>query len=61
VQRWRGGLPQYAPGHTTRITELESAVAALPGLAIAGAYLHGVGVPACAASGTAAAQRILAR
>ena len=60
VQRWRGGLPQYAPGHTTRIAELESAVAALPGLAIAGAYLHGVGVPACAASGTAAAQRILA-
>ncbi|PSR62253.1 protoporphyrinogen oxidase [Nocardia sp. MDA0666] len=61
VQRWRGGLPQYAPGHTTRIAELESAVAALPGLAIAGAYLHGVGVPACAASGTAAAQRILSR
>ncbi|NKY41838.1 protoporphyrinogen oxidase [Nocardia cerradoensis] len=61
VQRWRGGLPQYAAGHTTRIAELESAVAALPGLAIAGAYLHGVGVPACAASGTAAAQRILSR
>ncbi|NKY51612.1 protoporphyrinogen oxidase [Nocardia vermiculata] len=61
VQRWQGGLPQYAPGHTTRIADLEAALADLPGLAIAGAYLHGVGVPACAASGTAAAQRILAR
>lgn len=59
VQRWRGGLPQYAPGHDLRIAEIESAVADIPGLAVAGAYLHGVGVPACAASGTAAADRIL--
>ncbi|MEU6559437.1 protoporphyrinogen oxidase [Nocardia nova] len=61
VQRWRGGLPQYAPGHTERIVALEGEVATLPGLAVAGAYLHGVGVPACAASGTAAAQRLLSR
>ncbi|WP_067664599.1 protoporphyrinogen oxidase [Nocardia miyunensis] len=60
VQRWRGGLPQYAPGHTELVSTIESAVAAVPGLAVAGAYLHGVGVPACAASGTAAAERILA-
>ena len=59
VQRWRGGLPQYAPGHARRVAEIESAVADLPGLAVAGAYLHGVGVPACAATGTAAAIRIL--
>ncbi|GAB0107955.1 protoporphyrinogen oxidase [Nocardia sp. JMUB6875] len=55
VQRWPGGLPQYAPGHTTRIVDLRSATADLPGLALAGAYLDGVGVPACAASGTKAA------
>lgn len=60
VQRWRGGLPQYAPGHTDRIAAAESAVAPLDGLALAGAYLHGVGVPACVASGTAAAHRIAA-
>ncbi|MFI6569169.1 protoporphyrinogen oxidase [Nocardia fluminea] len=60
VQRWPGGLPQYAPGHTERIAALESAVAALDGLAVAGAYLHGVGVPACVASGTAAAERVAA-
>ncbi len=59
VRRWRGGLPQYAPGHTERIAALEAEVATLPRLAVAGAYLHGVGVPACAASGTAAAERIL--
>lgn len=59
VQRWRGGLPQYAPGHTERVAAIESALAGLPGLAVAGAYLHGVGVPACAASGTAAAERIV--
>ncbi|MFD3508506.1 protoporphyrinogen oxidase [Nocardia sp. NPDC058666] len=58
VQRWPGGLPQYAPGHTDRIATLESALAPLDGLAVAGAYLHGVGVPACVASGTAAADRI---
>lgn len=61
VQRWPGGLPQYAPGHTARIAELRTATADLPGVALAGAYLDGVGVPACAASGTAAATRILDR
>ncbi|WP_280268791.1 protoporphyrinogen oxidase [Nocardia wallacei] len=59
VQRWRGGLPQYTPGHIDRVAAIEAGVADLPGLAVAGAYLHGVGVPACAASGTAAAERIL--
>ncbi|MEU2031807.1 protoporphyrinogen oxidase [Nocardia amamiensis] len=61
VQRWPGGLAQYAPGHPARIEAVEAEVAALDGLAVAGAYLHGVGVPACVASGTAAAQRIAAR
>lgn len=61
VQRWRGGLPQYAPGHNARIAELRTAVADLDGVALAGAYLNGVGVPACAASGTAAATRIAER
>ncbi|NNH71174.1 protoporphyrinogen oxidase [Nocardia uniformis] len=58
VQRWPGGLPQYAPGHTDRIAALRNTIADLDGIAVAGAYLDGVGVPACAASGTAAATRI---
>ncbi|WP_067704044.1 protoporphyrinogen oxidase [Nocardia jejuensis] len=59
VQRWPGGLPQYAPGHTTRIADFRTALADLDRLAVAGSYLSGVGVPACAATGTAAAHRIL--
>ncbi|WP_459547086.1 protoporphyrinogen oxidase [Nocardia sp. X0981] len=58
VQRWPGGLAQYAPGHTERVAELESALAGFADLAVAGAYLHGVGVPACVAAATAAAGRI---
>ncbi|MEU0538419.1 protoporphyrinogen oxidase [Nocardia sp. NPDC005978] len=61
VQRWPGGLPQYAPGHTDRIAELRTATAGLDRLALAGSYLNGVGVPACAASGAAAADRIAAQ
>jgi oxygen-dependent protoporphyrinogen oxidase len=58
VQRWGGGLPQYAVGHLDRVAAIEAAVAALPGLAVAGAALHGVGVPACVATARAAAERV---
>ena len=57
VQRWGGGLPQYAPGHRDRAA---LARAALPeGLALAGAALDGVGVPACIASGEQAADDVI--
>jgi oxygen-dependent protoporphyrinogen oxidase len=58
VQRWRGGLPQYAPGHVERVSEIEAAVRGVPGLAVAGAWSHGVGVPACVASATRAAAAV---
>ena len=58
VQRWGGGLPQYAVGHLDRVRAVEDAVAALPGLAVAGAALHGVGVPACIGTARAAAERV---
>lgn len=60
VQRWPDGLPQYAPGHPRVVERLEVAVAALPGLEVAGSLLHGVGVPACIASGRSAADRVAA-
>ncbi len=60
VARWGGGLPQYAPGHLDAVAALENAVAAVPGLAVAGAMLHGVGIPACIGTGDAAAARIAA-
>jgi oxygen-dependent protoporphyrinogen oxidase len=60
VQRWGGGLPQYAVGHLDRVRTIEDAVTAVPGLAVAGAALHGVGVPACIATAREAAQRLVA-
>jgi protoporphyrinogen/coproporphyrinogen III oxidase len=58
VQRWGGGLPQYAVGHVDRVRVIEDAVAREPGLAVAGAALHGVGVPACVGTARAAAERV---
>jgi oxygen-dependent protoporphyrinogen oxidase len=53
VQRWIDAMPQYGPGHAAIVAEMR---ASLPGsLALAGNYLEGIGVPACIASGTAAA------
>jgi len=46
VQRWGGGLPQYAVGHLDRVTRIRAAVAAQPGLAVCGAAYDGVGIPA---------------
>ncbi|MBV9652122.1 MAG: protoporphyrinogen oxidase [Pseudonocardiales bacterium] len=60
VARWGGGLPQYSPGHLDAVAALEHAVAAVPGLAVAGAMLRGVGIPACIGTGDAAAVRIAA-
>ncbi len=58
VARWGGGLPQYAPGHVDAVAALERAVAAEPGLAVAGALLHGIGVPACIGTATTAARHL---
>jgi oxygen-dependent protoporphyrinogen oxidase len=56
VQRWGGGLPQYGVGHLDRVRAIEEGLPA--GLAVAGAALHGVGVPACIATARAAAERV---
>ncbi|MEV1115073.1 protoporphyrinogen oxidase [Actinosynnema sp. NPDC049800] len=60
VTRWGGGLPQYGVGHLDVVQGIEDAVDAVPGLAVAGATLHGVGIPACIATGDAAAARVAA-
>ncbi len=46
VQRWGGGLPQYAVGHLDRVARIRAAVARVPGLAVCGAAYDGVGIPA---------------
>ncbi|WP_020671909.1 protoporphyrinogen oxidase [Amycolatopsis nigrescens] len=58
VHRWGGGLPQYGAGHAERVGRIERALAAVPGLELAGAVLHGVGIPACVATADAAAVRV---
>jgi oxygen-dependent protoporphyrinogen oxidase len=58
VQRWGGGLPQYAVGHLDRVRAIEEGLPA--GLAVAGAALRGVGVPACVGTARAAAERLAA-
>ena len=59
VVRHANGLPQYRVHHLLRTAGVESAVARLGGLTVAGAAYHGVGIPACVASGRAAARSLL--
>jgi oxygen-dependent protoporphyrinogen oxidase len=58
VLRWGGSLPQPAVGHADRIARLRAAVAPLPGLAVCGAALDGVGIPTCIAAARLAADKI---
>ena len=57
VHRWIDAMPQYGPGHGDLVAELR---AGLPqSLAVAGAYLDGIGVPACIAAATRAAASLV--
>ena len=57
VQRWIDAMPQYGPGHSELVAELRTG---LPqSLAVAGAYLDGIGVPACIAAATRAAASLV--
>jgi oxygen-dependent protoporphyrinogen oxidase len=60
VFRWEGGMPQYTMGHLDRVEVLESALARMPGVAIAGNMLRGVGLPDCIATGERAADKVAA-
>lgn len=61
VTRWDQSLPQYRPGHLDRVAAIETELASVaPSLAIAGAALRGLGVPACIRQGADAARRVLA-
>ena len=58
VQRWGGGLPQYALGHLDRVARIRADLDRVPGLAVCGAAYDGVGVPAVIASAHRAATTI---
>jgi protoporphyrinogen/coproporphyrinogen III oxidase len=58
--RWPGAMPQYTIGHGARIAEIETRVAAIPGLHLAGNAYHGIGIPDCVRSAKLAAERVSA-
>ncbi|MFZ1372190.1 MAG: FAD-dependent oxidoreductase, partial [Nostocoides sp.] len=58
VQRWGGGLPQYAVGHVERIELVRNEIATFHGLEVAGAAYDGVGIPAVIGSGRRAARAL---
>jgi oxygen-dependent protoporphyrinogen oxidase len=58
VVRHPQAFPQYRVHHLLRTAGVEAAVARLGGLAVAGSAYRGVGIPACIASGRAAARAV---
>ncbi|MEM6799605.1 MAG: FAD-dependent oxidoreductase, partial [Planctomycetota bacterium] len=58
IARWPRGMPQYHLGHLDHVDQIESLVAKLPGLELAGAAYRGVGVPQCIHGGEQAAERV---
>jgi oxygen-dependent protoporphyrinogen oxidase len=59
TRTWAGGLHRYTLGHIDRVTRIESALSARPGLAVAGAAFHGIGLNECVQSGRTAADAVL--
>ena len=58
VTRFPRAFPQYRVHHLLRTAGVEAAAGRLGGLAVAGAAYRGVGIPACVASGRAAARAV---
>ncbi|MFA4964818.1 MAG: protoporphyrinogen oxidase [Thermoleophilia bacterium] len=59
IFRWPRGMPQYSVGHTRLVEKIEGAVAAVPGVELAGGAYHGIGIGDCLREGAAAAERAL--
>jgi oxygen-dependent protoporphyrinogen oxidase len=60
VFRWPQGMPQYRVGHAALVERIEAAVAAVPGVEVAGGAYHGIGIGDCLREGASAAERVLA-
>ena len=58
MHRLPRAMPQYDVGHLDRVGRIDSALARVPGLALAGAAYRGVGIPDCVRSGERAAEDI---
>jgi oxygen-dependent protoporphyrinogen oxidase len=60
VFRYIAAMPQYTLGHLDRVAAIEQALAAQPGLFLAGNSYHGVGIPDTVKSASHAADGVLA-
>ncbi|HVX37931.1 MAG TPA: protoporphyrinogen oxidase [Gemmatimonadaceae bacterium] len=60
INRFDRVMAQYNLGHLERVERIEQRLATVPGLALAGNALRGVGIPDCIASGQRAADVVLA-
>ncbi|NNJ26759.1 protoporphyrinogen oxidase [Alienimonas chondri] len=58
ITRWDRAMPQYNLGHLDRVAAIRDLMSDVPGLALAGNSLHGVGLPAATKGGTDAAERV---
>jgi oxygen-dependent protoporphyrinogen oxidase len=58
IARWPRSMAQYTVGHAGRVREIESRVAGMGGLHLAGNAYHGIGVPDCVRMGKQAAEAI---
>jgi oxygen-dependent protoporphyrinogen oxidase len=59
VYYWDRAMPQYNVGHPARLDRIDSAVARLPGIALAGNGYRGIGIPDCIRSGQLAAEKVI--
>ncbi len=60
IFRWPRGMPQYRVGHGALVARIEKRAGELPGVELAGGYLHGIGIGDCIREGAAAADRAVA-
>ncbi len=58
VQRWRNAMAQYTLGHQDRVKQIRTLAARHSGLALAGNFLEGIGIPDCIRTGQAAAKQL---
>jgi oxygen-dependent protoporphyrinogen oxidase len=58
VQRWRRAMAQYTLGHGERVRQIRTLAGRHPGLALAGNFLDGIGIPDCIRSGQAAVRQL---
>ncbi|MDC0713729.1 protoporphyrinogen oxidase [Stigmatella sp. ncwal1] len=61
VIRWPRGIPQYTVGHLERLSAIDSALARLPGLHLAGNAYKGVGINDCIRTAAALADALTSR